>query len=140
MLVAAVVLAGAAIALFALARSSPDSRSGATTSSGVLQVLEQEIDFGRVPLGRRVEHGFEIRNVGTDPLTLGEPSVERLEGCCAMDAVVASRVLKPGATTRVTVGMMMHEGMGGYHVFKVTVPTSDPAHRSVVFTVKADYA
>ncbi|MFA5786102.1 MAG: DUF1573 domain-containing protein [Actinomycetota bacterium] len=134
------VITALGVALAVTARFSAGRDKPLGSPGGVLEVAEAEFDFGRVPLGKQVSHGFEIRNVGTDPLTLGEPKVERLEGCCAMDATLGSSPLKPWATTRVTVGMMMHEGMGGYHVFKVSVPTSDPAHRSVVFTVKADYA
>jgi hypothetical protein len=35
-------------------------------------------------------------------------------------------VLKPGESTLLSTEFMMHEGMGGKHLFEVTLRTNDP--------------
>jgi hypothetical protein len=36
-------------------------------------------------------------------------------------------VLKPGASTTISMSFMMHEGMDGMHDFRVHLPTNDTA-------------
>ncbi|MBK5225399.1 MAG: hypothetical protein JJD96_02335 [Thermoleophilia bacterium] len=51
---------------------------------------------------------------------------------------MGSTTIDPGESTEVKVTMLMQKGMGGPHLFKVTVPTSDPAG-TAEFQVKANY-
>jgi hypothetical protein len=45
---------------------------------------------------------------------------------------VSSTVLKPGETAKVKVSILMHKGMGGMHLFNVTVASNDPGEAPVV--------
>lgn len=73
----------AALALFFLILSGCGSESTpeTTDTGGRIQMVETSYDFGSVPVNQQVEHSFEIKNVGTGPLQLGELNVKRLEGC-----------------------------------------------------------
>lgn len=47
-----------------------------------LEVEQENLDFGDVRLGETVEAVFRIKNVGDQPLRIGEsPQVEVLDGC-----------------------------------------------------------
>lgn len=64
------------------AATQPDT--GAATlpdTGGRMQLAETSYDFGKVPIGQKVDHAFTIKNAGTGPLQLGPLSVKRLEGC-----------------------------------------------------------
>jgi hypothetical protein len=61
--------------------------------------------------------------VGTQALTLS--------------AVVSSTTLKPGESGMLRIALMMHEGMGGPHNFRITVKTNDAISPETVLTVKA---
>jgi hypothetical protein len=92
-LVVAVVVAGA----IALTRPNDSSagRASSQTSSGNaaawsatpftggarLAVDQHEIDHGAVPYGYAVEASYRLKNVGDQPLMLGDPTVNTLEGC-----------------------------------------------------------
>ena len=65
-----------------LGRGAPPA-APAPTGSGPRLVFDQtEVDFGKVPFNKSVEHNFVFRNAGTAPLTILErPEVETVEGC-----------------------------------------------------------
>lgn len=72
-----------AIALgVAWGRATP-SGAPARTANGPRLVFDRtEVDFGKVPFNKSVEHNFVFRNTGTAPLTILErPEVETVEGC-----------------------------------------------------------
>ena len=46
-----------------------------------VEVLEPVSDAGRVPLNTPVERTWMLRNTGTEPVKLGRPGIEVLEGC-----------------------------------------------------------
>jgi hypothetical protein len=48
-------------------------------------------------------------------------------------------VLKPGATTTLSIQFMMHEGMDGYHDFRVHLPNNDPAWGEKTLTVLSNW-
>lgn len=77
-------LAGAvalAFLFFILSGCGSESTPAATDTGGRIQVAENSYDFGSVPVDQQVEHDFQIKNVGTGVLQLGEMNVKRLEGC-----------------------------------------------------------
>lgn len=46
-----------------------------------LAVDKTVVDHGAVDYGHEVEATFALRNVGDEPVTIGKPEVEILEGC-----------------------------------------------------------
>lgn len=78
-----VVLIAAAIAIFA-GQSGPDQPTtpAKVTGSPRLEVDNDRIDFGDLPLGKTVKASFKLTNIGDEPLTISVPSVaEVVEGC-----------------------------------------------------------
>lgn len=92
-----------------------------------LQVDKEKVDLGTVALGDTVEVKFEVTNTGDQPLVFTKaPYLEVIKGCCPPEPTVGQRTLNPGEHTTVSVAMMMHGGMGGYHDFRLHLPTNDP--------------
>jgi predicted RNA methylase len=52
-------------------------------------------------------------------------------------AVVSSTTVQAGENGMPRIAMMMHEGMGGPHDFRITVKTNDAVSPETVLTVKA---
>jgi hypothetical protein len=52
---------------------------------------------------------------------------------------VGSTTINPGETTKLTVSMHMGKGMGGPHLFQVTVNSNDPAPATDKVSVKANF-
>ena len=52
--------------------------------------------------------------------------------------VVGSATVKPGENGKIKVSVIMHEGMGGPHLFHIFVKSSDPEKRVSLLKVKAD--
>lgn len=52
--------------------------------------------------------------------------------------VVGSTTVKPGEVGTVSVSVIMHEGMGGPHLFHLFVKSSDPEKRETLLKVRAD--
>lgn len=78
------IIAGAVLSAFSILTVVGCDSDGTATmedTGGRMQVAETSFDFGTVPVERKVEHNYEIRNVGTGVLKLGELNVKRLEGC-----------------------------------------------------------
>lgn len=76
------------VAVFVLNRSSDNSNAGATawstssyTGGPRLAVDRTFIDHGSVAYGHEVRTTYRLKNVGDQPLTLQQPSVEVAEGC-----------------------------------------------------------
>ncbi|MDP2727373.1 MAG: hypothetical protein Q8P59_07490 [Dehalococcoidia bacterium] len=55
---------------------APGSASGARIS-----VDPDTVDFGQVPLDKEVRYVFNVKNVGTDTLTLRGVQIRVVEGC-----------------------------------------------------------
>jgi hypothetical protein len=70
------------LALFLLILSGCGSSATVTADTGGrIQIAETSFDFGSVPVEQKVEHEFEVKNVGTGELQMGQLDVKRLEGC-----------------------------------------------------------
>jgi hypothetical protein len=108
--------------------SLPDQASNAISVGPPRLVVEREsINLGEVKLNKVVRVAFTLKNAGGQPLQINElPYIEVVEGCCPPDPVVGARTLQPGQTTELALEFMMHEGMGGPHLFRVHVKTNDP--------------
>lgn len=80
----AVLLLAAAGLLLAMNRSTASQPAVPVTVAGSprLQVDQEMIDFGDVPVGEMVTASFVLSNTGDQALTLSHPPVpEVLEGC-----------------------------------------------------------
>ncbi len=47
--------------------------------------------------------------------------------------------LNPGETTTLSMQFMMHEGMGGRHLFRVHVKTNDPSRPDYMLEVASNW-
>jgi hypothetical protein len=52
---------------------------------------------------------------------------------------VGSTTLAPGESTNLDVSVTMGQGMGGMHVFEVTVNSNDPSSTNNKVTVRVDF-
>jgi len=52
---------------------------------------------------------------------------------------VGSTTIAPGESTTVNVSMFMHKGMGGPHLFEVTINSGDPAPAANKVSVRANF-
>lgn len=130
-LLAVVVLTLVFIAL------SPNHPNGGTPQ---LQVNSDRLELGKQIFGQSIRASFTIKNTGTGTLTLSAPSTPRvLQGCCPQRLVVEQPSLAPGQSTLVYTDMMMHEGMGGPHLFEIPLTTNDPAQPYKNLLVASDW-
>lgn len=108
-----------------------------------IQVDEPAVNLGRQPLNTPVERTFKLRNTGSAPVSLGRANIEVIEGCCPSDPILSSNRVEPGQEVPLlfSLPMGMHKGMGGPHLFRLTVPVrSDTGETgSVEIYVKADF-
>lgn len=97
--------------------------SGPVRMAGV-EVLERAFNIGRIPLDTPVSHTFRLSNVGATTATVGKVRIEVLKGCCPPDPVVTATSIAPGGESQLffDLPMGMHKGMGGPHLFRITVP------------------
>jgi hypothetical protein len=105
-----------------------------------LQVSTERLDLGKQILGSTVRASFTVKNAGTGTLTLSAPSRPTvLQGCCPASLVVERTILGPGQSTLVYTDMMMHEGMGGPHLFEIPLTTNDPAQPFKKLLIASDW-
>ena len=124
-IVAGVVLIG--VAVFSAARTATPGTVPQVSGGPALQVDKEKIDLGTIALGQTVEVKFVVTNVGDQPLVFTKaPYLEVVKGCCPQQPTVGQRTLNPGEHTTVAFPMMMHGGMGGYHDFRLHLPTNVP--------------
>lgn len=102
---------------------TPGSASGVATA-GSVQVDAANWAMGQVPLDVAVRPSWTIRNTGSEPVSLGEPSAVVRAGCCPGPLVLGQYTLAPGESTELTFELAMHEGMDGWHDMGVYVPVS----------------
>lgn len=92
-----------------------------------LQVSTERLELGKQIFGHTIRASFTVKNTGTGTLTLSAPSRPTvLQGCCPAALVVEQTILDPGQSTLVYTDLMMHEGMGGPHLFEIPLTTNDP--------------
>ncbi len=54
--------------------------TGPVVIAGV-RVAAPVVDLGRVPLSTPIPHAWTLSNTGSEPVTLGQPRIQTLEGC-----------------------------------------------------------
>lgn len=110
------------------------------TGGPSLQTNTEKVDLGDQKLGQTIQVSFQIKNVGDQPLVFTKsPYIEVKEGCCPSTPTIGSMSLKPGETTTLSFPMMMHEGMGGYHDFRVHIPNNDLDKKDMTLTVLSNW-
>ncbi len=122
LIVGAVLIVGVVISSN---RAVPPTAAPQVTGGPALQVDHEKVDLGTIALGKTIEVKFDVANVGDQPLVFTKaPYLEVVKGCCPSQPTVGQRTLNPGEHTTVTFPMMMHEGMGGAHDFRLHLPTN----------------
>jgi Protein of unknown function (DUF1573) len=105
-----------------------------------LTVDRDQIDFGRVPIGKPVTASFKLTNVGDKPLQIeGQLAIQVLKGCSPPRPTVGSTVLQPGQSTELSMEFLMHVGMEGPHDFRDHVKTTDPTQPDKELVVLSDW-
>jgi hypothetical protein len=125
-----IITAGVVVIAVAVIRGNRAATPAAApegVGAPALKVDKEKVDLGTIALGNTVEVKFEVTNVGDQPLVFTKaPYLEVVKGCCPQQPTVGQRTLQPGEHTTVAFPMMMHEGMGGYHDFRLHLPTNVP--------------
>jgi hypothetical protein len=113
--------------LFSVTRNATPAIKSDVSGAPALQVDKEKVDLGTIALGKTVEVKFEVTNTGDQPLMFTKaPYLEVVKGCCPQKPTIGQRTLKPGEHTTVAFPMMMHEGMGGDHDFRLHLLTNVP--------------
>lgn len=118
---------------------TPGTRGGSASAGGVVVTDGADIDMGHIPLAYAVVPTWHLRNSGSEPVTLGQPKVTVVKGCCPSDPVLGTTTLAPGAETTLAFPTQMHEGMDGDHLFRLSVPVSG-AGEPLVVSVAANFS
>ncbi len=137
-----IMVAGVALIVVALLGNGNALATSTPQAGGAprLIVEKEQIDLGTIALGQTVEVKFDVTNSGDQALTFtGSPYIEVVKGCCPPTPSLGQYTLKPGEHTTVSFSMMMHEGMGGYHDFRVHLPTTDPGQHDKTVQVLSDW-
>lgn len=137
-----IIVVGVALIVVALISNSRASTTSAPQMSGTprLVVDQEKMDLGTIALGKTIEVKFNVTNAGDQPLTFtGSPYIEVVKGCCPPTPSLGKYTLKPGEQTIVSFSMMMHEGMGGYHDFRVHLPTTDPGQHDKTVQILSNW-
>ncbi len=64
----------------ARAQATTAVAAGPVEAAGV-RVAAPSVDLGRVPLNTPVPHAWVLNNASAEPVALGQPRVQTLEGC-----------------------------------------------------------
>ena len=140
-LAAAGVLALLAVAYFVF---TPFARPSQAVIAGVngphFQVDNQKLDLGDQVLGTTVRVTFNVKNTGGSQLSLNTPQMPTVvKGCCPTALTVGQSTLNPGEATTISFNMMMHQGMGGQHLFEIPVQTNDPKQPQITLQVASNW-
>lgn len=105
-----------------------------------LKVNKESLDLGNQKNLVPVLVSFELSNVGDQPLVFTEaPYIEVVKGCCPPTPEIGTMTLQPGQKTTLSFKLMMHEGMDGFHDFKVHIPNNDPAKKDQTLEVLSNW-
>jgi hypothetical protein len=53
--------------------------------------------------------------------------------------VVGQTTLQPGQSTMIYTELMMHEGMGGKHLFEIALKTNDPTQQAKTLKILSNW-
>ena len=119
--------------------ATPGTRTGTAAAGGVIVTNGADITMGHIPLAFAVNPTWHLRNTSDNPVTLGQPKVTVVKGCCPADPMLGTTTLAPGAETTLQFPTQMHPGMDGDHLFRLTVPVSG-ATDPLVVSVAGDFS
>ena len=113
---------------------TPGTRAGTAAAGGVTVTDGADITMGHIPLAFAVNPTWHLRNTSDQTVTLGQPKVTVVTGCCPAEPMLGTTTLAPGAETTLQFPTQMHPGMDGDHLFRLAVPiggATDPLTVSV---------
>lgn len=118
---------------------TPGSASG-TARAGSVEVAAATWEMGQVPLNVAVRPSWVLRNNGSEPVTIGDPTPEVREGCCPGTFRMTSRTIEPGGEAMLDFELSMHPGMDGWHDIAVHVPlTTGASQETLTVGVTGDF-
>jgi len=103
----------------------PPGVTDGTASTSSVTVEGATWSLGQVPLNVAVRPTWALRNVGTAPITIGQPHAEVLAGCCPGAFTIDMQRLAVGDVATLTFELAMHPGMDGWHEMAIHVPVAD---------------
>ena len=118
---------------------TPGTRAGTAAAGGVIVTDGADIAMGHIPRAFAVKPTWHLRNTSSQPVTLGQPKVTVVKGCCPADPMLGATTLAPGAETTLQFPTQMHPGMDGDHLFRLAVPVSS-ATDPLIVTVAGDFS
>lgn len=118
---------------------TPGTRAGTAAAGGVVVTDGADISMGHIPLAFAVNPIWHLRNISDHAVTLGQPKVTVVRGCCPADPLLGTTTLAPGAETTLQFPTQMHPGMDGDHLFRLAVPVSG-ATDPLVVSVAGDFS
>lgn len=117
--------------IFLTSFSVPVMAQSAGASGPRLKIAQPEFDFGTVSQGSKVEHAFEVQNVGGAPLT-----IDRVVPSCGCTASATSKdAVAPGESATIAV-TFDSKGFSGKKVKTVRVYTNDLENPTTVLTLR----
>jgi hypothetical protein len=140
-----ITIVGVALSVAALTSGNSNATAAANFKPEVsgapkLTADQEKVDLGTLALGQTVDVKFEVTNTGDKPLNFtAAPYVQVVQGCCPPTPEIGARTLQPGQHTTVSVSFMMHEGMGGYHDFRLHLLTNDPGQRDKTVQILSNW-
>lgn len=93
-------------------------------SVGTIQADHGTWELGTVPLNTAVRPEWHLRNIGEEPVVIGEPRPEVRQGCCPGPIALSTRTIPPGGDATIAFELSMHPGMDGWHDIAIHVPVS----------------
>lgn len=118
---------------------TPGTRSGDAAAGGVVVTDGADIVMGHIPLAFAVDPTWHLQNTSDHAVTLGQPKVTVVKGCCPAEPILGTTTLAPGADTTLQFPTQMHPGMDGDHLFRLAVPVSGSGEPLVV-SVAGDFS
>jgi hypothetical protein len=105
-----------------------------------IKVAPEEINLGKVQVGKPVRASFTITNAGNRPLKFTEsPYIEVKAGCCPPVVMLGAWALKPGEHTTVSMQFVMVGKKQGPYDYRVHLPTNDPIQPDRIVAVLSNW-
>lgn len=118
---------------------TPGAATG-RAAAGDVEVTAAHWELGTVPLDTAVRPSWLLHNTGTYSVTVLQPHVEVLDGCCPGPLTIDRAVIPPGGKAELTFELAMHPGMDGWHDMGVHVPLrSATGDRTLTLSVTGDF-
>lgn len=96
---------------------------------GTAEFVSPDHDFGEQWVGRKLNHVFEVKNVGDKPL-----KILNVKPACGCTLVNYDKVVEPGATGKITVAVDSKKLFGPFRK-TIRVTTDDPLKASATLSI-----